>query len=124
MCGDSFVPTRKSRRLFCSTDCAYEFKAPVGSKFVDQSNGYVYIKVPRGTPGTKLRDGRPSQWMFEHRFVMQQALGRPLTDTENVHHIDGNRSNNSISNLELWNQAQPTGIRASQYHCPGCNCGR
>lgn len=53
---------------------------------------------------------------------MQQKLGRPLTEFENVHHINGQRSDNRIENLELWNQSQPSGIRAKDYHCPGCQC--
>jgi len=37
----------------------------------------------------------------EHRFAMATLLGRPLTKEEIVHHIDGNRLNNSTSNLLL-----------------------
>lgn len=37
----------------------------------------------------------------EHRFVMEQHLGRPLKSTEVVHHIDHNRLNNAIENLQL-----------------------
>ena len=42
---------------------------------------------------------------------MEKFLGRPLTKDESVHHKDGNRSNNDISNLELLNR----GIHA-RYH--------
>lgn len=37
----------------------------------------------------------------EHRYVMEQHLGRKLRRNEVVHHIDGDKSNNSLSNLEL-----------------------
>tara|TARA_B100002019_G_C21235625_1_gene582560 strand:- start:424 stop:807 length:384 start_codon:yes stop_codon:yes gene_type:complete len=33
---------------------------------------------------------------------MAESLGRPLTRQEVVHHIDGNKQNNSIENLELF----------------------
>lgn len=33
---------------------------------------------------------------------METHLGRPLTDKEVVHHIDGNPSNNTIENLMLF----------------------
>jgi hypothetical protein len=51
--------------------------------------------------------------VLEHRYVMEQHLGRPLRKGETVHHRDGNRSRNTIDNLELWTGAQPSGQRAA-----------
>ena len=36
-----------------------------------------------------------------HRYVMEQKIGRELTDEERVHHIDGDKTNYKISNLYL-----------------------
>jgi len=51
----------------------------------------------------KLKDGST---IDEHRYVMQQHLGRTLTSDEVVHHIDGNGRNNKLSNLELTTRSK------------------
>lgn len=41
-------------------------------------------------------------YVREHRLVMEKVMGRPLRPTEAVHHIDNDPSNNSPSNLRLY----------------------
>ena len=49
--------------------------------------------------------------MFEHRYVMEQMIGRQLTRKETVHHKNGVRTDNRPENLELWASSQPAGQR-------------
>lgn len=45
------------------------------------------------------KNGKPVR---EHRFIMEQKLGRKLSSEEVVHHLDGNSLNNNPDNLLLF----------------------
>ena len=75
-----------------------------GGKHID-IGGYVMIYRPEHQNSTT------KGYLGEHRLVMSEYLGRPLNKYENVHHKNGDRTDNRISNLELWNKMQPAGQR-------------
>ena len=70
------------------------------------SNHSGYMESQRTNPETKKKEHR-----LQHRVVMENHVGRKLVKGENVHHLNGNRSDNRISNLEIWNTSQPPGQR-------------
>lgn len=73
------------------------------------SHGYRTVAVPMEL--RHLTNGRTRE--AEHRLVMAQMLGRPLTEDESVHHKNGQRTDNRAENLELWSRWQPSGQRLS-----------
>jgi hypothetical protein len=58
--------------------------------------GYILVRAPEGHPGAS-HDGS----IYEHRLVMEKHLGRLLESGEVVHHINGERADNRIENLQL-----------------------
>jgi hypothetical protein len=106
------------KKTYCSRRCHYDFLAPVGKR-QRWTKGYMLIKVSSETEGTRIKPN----WMLEHRYAMQQKLGRMLLPTETVHHKNGIRSDNSDENLELWvGKKHPSGVRVGDPHCPTCRC--
>jgi len=71
----------------------------------------MVIGVPVDYPGAR-RNGKYGQ-ILEHRKVMQDSLGRAMLPDENVHHVNGDRTDNRIENLELWSTSQPSGQRVT-----------
>ena len=41
-------------------------------------------------------------WIKEHRYIVEQFIGRTLTKDEVVHHINEDKTDNRISNLMLF----------------------
>lgn len=71
-------------------------------------DGYIQLTVTGRKDGKR---GPVAGSIAEHRFVMEQHLGRRLMPREQVHHINGVRDDNRLENLELWVRPQPTGQR-------------
>lgn len=92
------IPLLRSRKQISS----------IGDRKVSPKTGYVFVKCEPGEVKTSRR-----HWKQEHRLVMEQHIGRELTSKETVHHINGDRADNRIENLELWSSSQPFGQRVA-----------
>lgn len=115
-CEKELVGDANRKVRFCSHSCALAGRKKPNMKTVRPEGarktnfaGYIVIKVN-------------GKWVLEHRYVVEQKLGRPLVKTEHVHHLNGQKSDNRPENLEIWKKRHPHGVRSSDYHCVGCRC--
>ena len=66
------------------------------------SDKYKSIKTP---------DGR---YMLEHRYIMEQHLGRKLLPSEVVHHINSNPLDNRAENLQVMSKSDHSRLHGKQ----------
>lgn len=57
-----------------------------------------YVKCPQQFSSMARKDG----YVMEHRLLVAQIIGRPLTRKESVHHINHNAEDNRPENLMLF----------------------
>lgn len=77
--------------------------------------GYALVYVPADHDLAEMRNR--VGYCLEHRWNMALYLNRPLKTWETVHHIDGDRTNNSIENLQLRIGQHGNG---QAYECADC----
>jgi len=73
-----------------------EWKQKISKAKLGKGRGWTlkpsgYIEITMG----------PNKHRHQHTVIMERHIGRKLNSDEVVHHIDGNKTNNSIANLQL-----------------------
>lgn len=109
-CKSEFQCRPCEAKRFCNVKCSASFQWERDGKrdrFVDY-RGYVKVRARNHPKASKY-----GKHVAEHILVMESHLGRYLRTGENVHHRNGQRSDNRLSNLELWTTSQPSGQRVS-----------
>jgi len=118
VCDQGFNPKcGKQRQICCSKTCAriLNWRTRKPKERIPQSNGYIWHYVENHPHAVRLhKKMRPhGGYILEHRFIMEQILGRILESDERVHHKNGIRNDNRPENLELWSisRKDPPGKR-------------
>ena len=112
------------RRKVCDKKCRDELHAKtmldahadrIPEPFVGR-HGYLRMTV-RKDPNKKAVE------VLQHRYVMEQHIGRPLRKDETVHHINGDRLDNRLENLQLRQGKHGSGTRVVCLDCGSHNIG-
>src|SRR5208282_3261674 len=104
-------------KKFCSAEHKRVFLAddPSRPRRTVNSDGYVCIRVGAGYPGAYA-----TGYIREHRWVMEQRLGRGLFPLEEVHHRNGHRDDNDRCPVCPFSVAPPE-VRDGRLHCTACD---
>ena len=105
VCGLEFKSPKSTKRKYCSRKCFYsQHKIEMSG---ENSPNYKGGGINNGYKRLSVNNRQ-----YEHRKVMEDYLGIKLTTDNHIHHIDGNKLNNSIDNLMFF----PTNSSHQKYH--------
>lgn len=85
------------------------------------NRGYVRCYIRDDDPMSVMAyhiHGHP--YILEHRLVMARHLGRPLKRNETIHHINGDKTDNRLENLQLRQGRHGSGV-VMRCRCCGSN---
>ena len=79
----------------CSKECRWKhLNRWIDDKRYKASHGYIMVLKEGIDKSCKLSD-----MVYEHRVIAEKVLGRKLDKSEEVHHLNGNPSDNRLENL-------------------------
>lgn len=93
VCNNIFKDSSGGKRKYCSNKCYWKKLKDLNLSY-SNTGKYIY---------THDNDGNR---IYVHRLKIQNKIGKKLSSSDIVHHINGNRSDNRLSNLKLTVQGK------------------
>jgi len=118
VCDNQFQPNRPEQ-VFCSIRCRQVNngggrKGQKTGRRKDEFSARMtrdgYLRVY--SAHHPFSNGRKE--MHEHQVAVEMFLGRALLDTECVHHINGDKTDNRLENLEVMTRAEHSSVHMTE----------
>jgi len=145
-CGKTFLPRpyqlKVGQGMYCSNKCALKHcivpaahTPEVNTRRIKSFLSSIEIKpLPSGRNHHQFKEeykkggyiwvtNKQGIKVAKHRYVMSQHLGRELNSEEIVHHINEDRADNRIENLQLVTRAEHIKIHQKTNRDRGMNNG-
>jgi len=118
-CGVDFFVSRgqfkayKGAGKFCSRPHHYDFYRENPTEHPLYKPGW-YLETHSGYLARGMRKSDKSTAVVrQHRYIMEEHLGRELKTTEHVHHINHNRLDNRLENLQVMSDSEHHKVHSS-----------
>jgi hypothetical protein len=107
----TYISVVRAKHHFCDIECRTEYEKDITHKPAWKTGevemlGYVFVKTIGHPYGNELG------YVKRSRLVMEQYLGRYLEPDEIVHHINRERSDDSLENLMYF----PSSAEHTKHH--------
>lgn len=128
-CNKFFKPNDNRKQIYCSKKCHYSFHSPkkckikkcnkISNTYYGGAKGFCCMHYKRfirnGDPNKTIYHGsgfiKEGYYMFSNkikraRLIMEKHIGRQLKSNEHIHHINENKLDDRIENLQIVSQSQ------------------
>lgn len=113
VCGKEFNGTRRNQ-FFCSVKCVGISNKKYlnipdclenADRKIDKNIGYVRVYAPMH------KEANSWGYVYEHRLIAEQKIGRALKENEVVHHVNGVRWDNREDNLQVMDRIEHSKLK-------------